>query len=228
MTQNIALIREGLGARSTKLIAVTKFATASQIEEAFKTGVTEFGENRVQVALAKMESLPSYLVKGSSWHFIGHLQSNKVKQAVGKFVLIHSVDSMDLAKEISRVSCEKNIVQPILLQVKMAFDPNKTGFDKDTLKKEFATIVHLPNIECRGLMAITPQSFSPQERIACFDGLRNLRDRLSAEYGIPLSELSMGMSDDWREAVSCGSTMIRVGSAIFRSDQKESKQPSAE
>ncbi len=207
MTQNIALIREGLGARSTKLIAVTKFATASQIEEAFKTGVTEFGENRVQVALAKMESLPSYLVKGSSWH---------------------SVDSMDLAKEISRVSCEKNIVQPILLQVKMAFDPNKTGFDKDTLKKEFATIVHLPNIECRGLMAITPQSFSPQERIACFDGLRNLRDRLSAEYGIPLSELSMGMSDDWREAVSCGSTMIRVGSAIFRSDQKESKQPSAE
>lgn len=215
MTQNIALIREGLRSHSAKLIAVTKFATEQQIEEAFKTGVTEFGENRIQDALAKRETLPSYLIKESSWHFIGHLQSNKVKQAVGKFVLIHSVDSVDLAREISRISVQKNLVQAILLQVKMAADPTKTGFEPDELKREFATIAGLANVDCRGLMAITPVSFGAQERIVCFNGLRSLRDQLAQEHGMALPELSMGMSDDWREALSCGSTMIRIGSAIF-------------
>ncbi len=215
MTQNIALIREGLGPHSAKLIAVTKFATLNQIEEAFNTGVTEFGENRIKDALAKIETLPSHLVKEANWHFIGHLQSNKVKQAVGKFVLIHSVDSVALAAEISRLSGQKNLVQPILLQVKMATDPTKTGFEPEELKKDFATIVALPNIQCRGLMAITPLSFGPKERIFCFNGLRTLRDQLVQEYGVALPELSMGMSDDWREAVSCGATMLRIGTAIF-------------
>jgi PLP dependent protein len=215
VTENIALIREGLGAHPTKLIAVTKFATANQIEEAFETGVTEFGENRLQDALAKRDTLPSYLVNESNWHFIGHLQSNKVRQAVGKFALIHSVDSVKLATEISRASVQKNLVQPILLQVKMAVDPTKTGFEPGELKKEFATIVSLPNIECRGLMAITPAAFGRKDRIFCFDELRKLRDDLAREHSVVLPELSMGMSDDWREAVSCGSTMIRIGSAIF-------------
>lgn len=223
MTQNIALIREGLRSHSARLIAVTKFATAPQIEEAFKTGVTEFGENRIQDALVKMETLPSHLVKESSWHFIGHLQTNKVKQAVGRFVLIHSVDSVHIAAEISRVSVQKNLVQPILLQVKMAIDPTKTGFEPDELKRDFATIASLPGIELRGLMAITPASFGAQERVLCFSGLKDLRDQLVLEHGIPLPELSMGMSDDWREAVNCGSTMIRIGSAIFRSSAEQTR-----
>ncbi len=101
--------------------------------------------------------MPAWLKEKASWHFIGHLQTNKVKQAVGKFALIHSVDSLRLAKEISRVSQTKKISQPILLQVKMAADPSKSGFEPEELKIAIAEIIKLPNIECKGLMTITPK-----------------------------------------------------------------------
>lgn len=216
VAENIARIREGLGQHAITLIAVTKGAAMGQIEEAHRTGVTEFGESRVQDAVAKMHELPQWLMSNSHWHFIGHLQTNKVKEAVGRFVLIHSVDSLKLAKEISRISANKGITQAILLQVKMADDPDKSGFAPLALKQEFSSIVQLPNLECRGLMTMTPLTATAAERLACFNGLRLLRDQLVGEHGLPLPELSMGMSGDWREAIHCGATMVRIGSEIFR------------
>jgi hypothetical protein len=215
VTKNIARIREGFGSHPVRLIAVTKNARTKQIEEAFDCGVTEFGESRVQDALKKMDSMPPWLMEKASWHFIGHLQTNKVKQAIGKFALIHSVDSLRLAQEISRTAQTKQMKQAILLQVKLADDPNKSGFDREELKAQFQEIINLPNIECRGLMTITPNNATGELRQKCFLGLKQLRDDLAAQTGVYLPELSMGMSDDWQEALACGSTMLRIGSAIF-------------
>jgi len=215
VTENIARIREGFGSHPVKLIAVTKNARPKQIEEAFQTGVTEFGESRVQDALTKIDVMPTWLKEKASWHFIGHLQNNKVKQAVGTFAMIHSVDSLRLAQEISRVAQIKNIKQAILLQVKMAVDPNKFGFEPQELKNCFAEIIKLPGLECKGLMTITPADATGSIRQECFMGLKRLRDELAEQTGVYLPELSMGMSDDWQQALQCGSTMLRIGTAIF-------------
>ena len=215
VTENITRIRERFGSHPVRLIAVTKNARSKQIEEAFNSGVTEFGESRVQDALQKMDAMPAWLMEKASWHFIGHLQTNKVKQAVGKFALIQSVDSLRLAQEISRVAQVKQIQQPILLQVKLSPDENKSGFTPDELKSILPEILKLPNIQCQGLMTITPKDASGELRQKCFTGLKQLRDELEKNTGTQLPELSMGMTDDWQEALSCGSTMLRIGTAIF-------------
>lgn len=215
VTENLARIRECFGSHSVRLIAVTKNARNKQIEEAFNSGVTEFGESRVQDALKKMEAMPAWLMEKASWHFIGHLQTNKVKQAVGKFALIHSVDSLRLAQEISRIAQIKQVVQPILLQVKITDDPSKSGFTPEELTTTFQEIIKLPNIECKGLMTITPKDATGDIRQKCFLGLKELRDELEKTTGQKLPELSMGMSEDWQEALSSGSTMLRIGTAIF-------------
>jgi PLP dependent protein len=216
VAENIALIRETIGSYPVKLIAVTKEAESVQIEEAFRNGVTEFGESRVQDAIARIDSLPPKIQAASNWHFIGHLQTNKAKLAVGRFALIHSVDSLRLAKEISKQAEQRGFVQAILLQVKILPDPSKGGFTKEELRRDFSEIVGLPNIECRGLMTITPLEASDIQKRQCFEGLTKFKDELSKTFGVPLKELSMGMSDDWREAVQCGSTMVRIGRAIFK------------
>jgi pyridoxal phosphate enzyme (YggS family) len=219
VAENITRIRERIrddfGAQPVKLIAVTKYAQLSQIEEAFRTGVTEFGENRVQNALSKMETLEAKL-PDARWHFIGHLQTNKVKQVIGRFALIQSVDSLRLAQEISKSASQKEIIQSVLLQVKVLPDPSKSGFTPEELRRDFATIISLANIECHGLMTITPLGANTDDRHFCFNGLRDLRDELIAVHGTKLPELSMGMSDDWQDAVQCGATMVRIGSAIFQ------------
>jgi pyridoxal phosphate enzyme (YggS family) len=215
VAENITRIREGFGSQPVKLIAVTKHAQLSQIEEAFTSGVTEFGENRVQDALTRMEALEAKLPQ-ARWHFIGHLQTNKVKLAVGRFSLIQSVDSFKLAQEISKSAKQKEIIQSILLQVKMLPDPSKSGFTPEELRRDFAKIISLENIECHGLMTITPLDVDTTNRHFCFSGLRDLRDELVATHGMQLPELSMGMSDDWQDAVQCGATMVRIGSAIFQ------------
>ena len=126
-----------------------------------------------------------------------------------------NVEALRLAKEISRVSQAKQTSQPILLQVKLAPDPDKSGFAPNELKEAIAEILSLPGIECKGLMTITPQNASGELRKQCFAGLKDLRDGLEQQTGASLPELSMGMSDDWQEALACGSTMLRIGTAIF-------------
>jgi pyridoxal phosphate enzyme (YggS family) len=212
---NLAKVREAIDDQAVRLIAVTKHATNTQIEEAFSLGVSEFGESRIQDALKKRDELPPHVALNSNWHFIGHLQSNKVKQAVGNFALIHSVDSLSLAEEVSRIACQKGTTQSILLQVKILADDSKSGFTKEDLRKNLSTILALPSIKVEGLMTITPLTNDVKLWHESFSGLHSLRDQLNSEFSISLKELSMGMSDDWREAIICGSTMIRLGRAIF-------------
>lgn len=215
MAANLAKVREAIDDQAVSLIAVTKHATNEQIEEAFELGLTSFAESRIQDALKKREVLPPRVTLNSQWHFIGHLQSNKVKQAVGNFSLIHSVDSLALAQEVSRVAVQKGITQSILLQVKVLSDDAKSGFTPAQLRTDIDTIISLPSINVEGLMTITPLTDDSQKWLQSFNGLRALRDELAAKHKISLKELSMGMSDDWREAIICGSTMIRLGRAIF-------------
>lgn len=183
--------------------------------EAMQAGVTEFGENRVQEALRKQEQLA--YADSIRWHFIGHLQSNKVKQVVGRFALIHSIDSLSLAAEVSKAALKLQVVQPVLLQVKLAADPSKSGFSPEQLRQEFKRLLDLPGIKIDGLMTITPLTSDEALRKMCFEGLRLLRDELQEVYGVELKELSMGMSQDFAEAIACGSTMVRLGKAVFGS-----------
>jgi len=212
---NLAQIRDYLGEQPVKLIAVSKAASLSQIEEAIRCGVTEFGENRVQDALNKMQQLSPNTVS-VNWHLIGHLQTNKVKLAVGNFTLIHSVDSLRLAKEISATAQKKDITQRVLLQVMVLPDPNKSGFTIDELKASMSELLTLPGIKIEGLMTITPLTNDNAVWTESFNRLRELRDQLAQTHGIELKELSMGMTNDWQDAVKCGATMVRIGRAIFQ------------
>lgn len=215
MAANLAQIRDYLGEQPVKLIAVSKAASLSQIEEAIQCGVTDFGENRVQDALNKMQTLSPNAVQ-INWHLIGHLQTNKVKLAVGNFTLIHSVDSLRLAKEISATALKKNLTQRVLLQVMVLPDPNKSGFTIEELKSSMSELLSMPGIKIEGLMTITPFTNDNAVWTESFNRLRDLRDELSQTYGIELKELSMGMTNDWRDAVKCGATMVRIGRAIFQ------------
>lgn len=216
VASNLARIRGAMGGHKVTLIAVAKSASLTQIEEAFENGVTEFGENRIQDAIDRRSKLPEQIATNSNWHFIGHLQTNKVKKAVGYFQLIHSVDSLRLATEISLEAAKKNIVQAVLLQVKILPDDTKSGYTPETLRKELVDLLSLSNIKIEGLMTISPLIEDRDMWFQCFNGLRNLRDELAEKHSIELKELSMGMSADWLEAVDAGSTMVRLGSAIFQ------------
>ncbi len=214
---NLARIKNTLGAQPVTLVAVSKGVNIDLMVEAFENGVTEFGENRVQDALEKQAALPPQMADKIHWHFIGHLQTNKVKKAVGRFALIHSVDSIRLAEEISREATAAGITQAVLLQVKVVPDPSKSGFTPEQLRQSIDQIMSLPNLQVEGLMTIAP--FTADEDIwqTCFDGLRDLRDELesASDDKYALKELSMGMTQDWEAAVESGATMIRLGRAVF-------------
>lgn len=181
-----------------KIVAVTKNHAWPECEFLYKSGARNFGENRIQEALPKMEEAPHDI----DWHFIGNIQSNKINKIGRRFKLIHSVDSYDIAKKISDYSPEK---QAILLQVNIA---HKHGLTPETLAAEFNQFKTLPNLDIQGLMTMAPQSTEEEIRNT-FRELRNLRDSLN------LKELSMGMSDDWRIAVEEGATIIRLGNYLF-------------
>ncbi|MBX9880256.1 MAG: YggS family pyridoxal phosphate-dependent enzyme [Candidatus Obscuribacterales bacterium] len=215
MADNLARVREAIGAAPVRLVAVTKTASITQIEEAYAAGVTDFAENRVQDAIKKQEQLSPEVADKVTWHFIGHLQTNKINKVIGRFDLIHSIDSFDLAEEVSRAAIAKKIVQPVLLQVKMADDPNKGGFTPDDLKDRFSDLQRLSGIRVDGLMTIAPFTTDNTTWRFCFKGLQLLRSELESVYGVKLKELSMGMTQDYKEAIACGSTMVRLGRAIF-------------
>ncbi len=212
---NLARIKETLGMAPVTLIAVTKTVGMASIEEAYASGVTEFGENRVQDALEKQQQVPPHMSDKIHWHLIGHLQTNKVKKIIGKFNLIHSVDSFHLAQEISAQAQSRSTVQPVLLQVKVVADPAKSGFEPEELRAKFGQLMALPGLRIDGLMTMAPLTDDRAVWHTCFNGLRALRDELASGFGIPLKELSMGMTQDWQEAVQCGATMIRLGRAVF-------------
>lgn len=209
-----AAVRTGRDPEDILLCAVTKTHTAAEINEAIRAGITDIGENRVQEILDKYEE-----VLPVRWHMIGHLQTNKVKYIIDKVSLIHSVDSLKLALEIDRRAGEHGIVMDILVQVNAASDEAKFGVEPATAEALVKDILsQCSNIRIRGLMTIAPYAEDPEEIRPYFRSMRQLYDRLSREISHPaldFSCLSMGMSNDRIVAVEEGSTVIRVGTAIF-------------
>ena len=196
---------------SVTLVAVSKTWPASDVAEAVAAGQRVFGENKVQELLAKIPESPA----GIEWHLIGHLQSNKVRKVLPHCALIHSIDSIELARDVSRIAGELGIIARVLLQVNVASDEAKFGFPVSVVKAGFPEILSLPHLEVRGLMTVPPFDEDPAAVRPHFAALRRLRDELAAEHGVGLPDLSMGMSHDCRIAIEEGATMVRVGSAIF-------------
>jgi len=195
-----------------KLVAVTKTLSADVVKEAILCGAKYIGENRVQEAARKIELLGKGNVQ---WHLIGHLQKNKAKYAVKLFDLIHSVDSIALAKEISKQAEKINKVQDILIEVNVAGEESKFGVKPEELEFMYLGIRELPNINIRGLMTVAPISETGADVKWVFQRLRGLLNLLNEKFEAGLTELSMGMSDDYETAIKEGATMIRLGRALF-------------
>lgn len=193
------------------LLPVTKKWPAAAVKYCQQSGIFRVGENRVQDALSKQEE-----IQGSKWELIGHLQSNKVKQVVGRFERIQTVDSLKLLGKLQAAAEQRQLVCKVLLQVNTGEDPAKFGFSVAETDAVLERAMGLPNLAVEGLMTIAPYApDDPSVAQRTFHALRETRDRLVGEFGIELGELSMGMSGDVREAVEAGSTMVRVGSALF-------------
>ncbi len=205
--------RAGRSAEDVRLCAVTKNVSPEAIEEAFREGQRLFGENRVQEARRKIPSGPV----GAEWHMIGHLQTNKVRDAVRLFACIQSLDSLHLAEAIQkRLEFEgKDRTLPVLVEVNCSGEETKYGIRPDELPPLLESMGGLDRLEIRGLMTVGPLSVDPDDSRRAFALLRELRDEARRSTGLPLQELSMGMSADFEIAVEEGSTMVRIGSAIF-------------
>ena len=203
--------RVGKNPEDVKLVLVTKTIGLEQIREAIAAGVTTFGENYVQEARTKIEALGS---TNTEWHFIGHLQTNKAKYAVRLFNLIHSVDSIKLARELDRRSALEGRVVDCLIEVNLAGESSKFGADKNEVVDLAAEMTSLQHLSLRGLMTMPPYSEDPESSRPYFIALRTLKDQLE-RHQISLPELSMGMSADFEVAIDEGATMVRVGRAIF-------------
>lgn len=201
----------GRDPREIALMAVAKNFPAPVVREVAEAGQILFGENRVQEAESKIPDLPARL----RWHLIGHLQSNKIRKALPLFEAIHSIDSLDLARNVNRVASELGLFPKVYLQANLAGEASKYGFTEHELLVQLDDLLALDHLEILGLMAIPPTRPDPEESRADFAELRELRDRLANRAGIPLDGLSMGMSDDFPIAIEEGATVVRVGSALF-------------
>ena len=221
-----AAIKSGRRPQDITLVCVTKEAAIDQIKEAAACGVIDIGENRIQDAAEKYKLLGAPAHQRTSaqvkWHLIGHLQTNKVKKAVEIFDLIHSVDSLRLAEEISKESAKIGKVQDILIQVNTSGEESKFGIAPEELKPLIDNIVILKNIRLLGLMTIAPLASDAEKARPYFRKLRELLSEVNSSLRAPLglamtaTQLSMGMSGDYQIAIEEGATMVRIGSAIFK------------
>jgi len=217
ITENLAKIQVNLPDKVT-LVAVSKTVPMEQIAVAYDAGVRYFGENRVQELLQKLLEGENLLPE-AKWHLIGHLQTNKVRQVVGKVSLIHSVDSLRLAGEINRVAQQMGIRQDILVQVNLAREDSKFGLDAHEVRPLLDEMAKMPHIRVRGLMTMAPFVEDPEMVRPLFRDTRVLFDVFGTEYkhaeNMPMDTLSMGMSGDYVVAVEEGATIVRVGSGVF-------------
>jgi hypothetical protein len=201
----------GRNSAEIELVAVTKTHPPETIQQAIDSGQLIFGENRVQEARVKIPLLPSK----ARWHLIGHLQKNKIRQALPLFELIHGVDSLDLASNINRITEETGALARILLEVNVSGESSKFGFKPNDLKRDIDQLLALKRLQIEGLMTIAPFLEKAEEARKYFADLRVLRDYLQKATGVSLPQLSMGMSGDYIPAIMEGATMVRVGTAIF-------------
>lgn len=209
-----AAARAGRPPESVRLIAASKTVSVERLRQALDAGVRHLGENRLQEALPKIDALER---EGVVWHFIGNLQRRKVKSVVGRFETIHSVDSLPLAEEIDRQAKAAGLRQRVLLEVNLAREASKGGFEPRTLVEALESLNGLEHLDIRGLMAIPPPTPTAEDARPYFRQLRTLAQALTARgyRNINMQELSMGMSYDYPVAIEEGATYVRVGTAIF-------------
>lgn len=213
--ENYERIKKQIAPYNPKIVAVTKYFDETQIIKYYELGIRDFGENRVKDALNKIEKLPAEIKENSRFHLIGHLQTNKVKLAVGNFYLIHSVDSVKLAQLISDEAIKKGIIQNILLQVNNAREEQKSGFSPEEILSRFEEIQTLKGIKILGLMNMAPINCSDEELHQLFGNIKQIYDVLQSKYKVELSEISMGMSRDYKIALEEGASIIRLGRILF-------------
>ncbi|MEB3217058.1 MAG: YggS family pyridoxal phosphate-dependent enzyme [Nostocales cyanobacterium 94392] len=214
IAQRIRTVQNSLP-ESVKLIAVSKKVSIAAMREAYDAGIRDFGESRIQEAASKIDALQD--LSGITWHFIGHLQSNKAKQALCYFQWIHSVDSLKLAQRLNLLAHELGVNPLICLQVKILPDPDKSGWTMQQLLDDLVELDRCKNLQIQGLMTIPPLGLDSSEILQVFNRTR----QLMAEIGdrnlpnIKINQLSMGMSGDYQLAIECGATMIRLGTILF-------------
>lgn len=213
--ENLSKIQEEIAPYRPNIIAVTKYFDEEAIEEAYKAGLRNFGESRTIEAIEKIGKLPSEVRNNSTFHFIGHLQSNKVKKTVEHFDFIHSVDSLKLAESISSAAKAFGKVQKILLQLNNAGEVQKSGFSKEELLEVFPEIIKLDGVKVEGLMNMAPLGADDKTLFELFSDVANTKRLLEEKYNCKMKELSMGMSQDYRIAAQCGATMLRIGRKLF-------------
>jgi len=220
ISENLERVREQIAQGAAKsgrseneieLVAITKTHPAERIRDAVEAGQTLFGESRVQEARAKIPKLPSNL----RWHFVGHLQKNKIRHALPLFELFHGVDSLGLAQEMNRIAAGEGGHPRVLLEVNVAGEGSKFGFTTETLRAAMEPLLELQRLSIEGLMCIPPLADEAESSRKYFVQLRELRDSVEKECNLKLPPLSMGMSQDFWIAVEEGSTLVRVGTAIF-------------
>lgn len=211
---NEACIKSGRHPDEVTLMAVTKTVSADRINEAIRAGITHIGENRVQEFLSKRDGLA---LDGVQAHLIGHLQSNKTRQIVGLVDMIQSVDSVKIASAIGRISCERGIITPVLVEVNIGEEASKSGVTAATLPDVLEQIAEIEGISVQGLMTVPPILQTSEEKRRIFAQMKKLFIDIRAKniHNISTNILSMGMSADYEEAVMEGATLVRVGSAIF-------------
>ena len=223
IAENVAAVRESIRAAAVAadrdpseitLCAATKMNDSDKVRQAIAAGVSVCGENRVQ-ELVQKQTENAY--EGAQVHFIGHLQTNKLRQVVGKVDLIQSVDREKLLLAINDEAAKQGIVQDILLQVNIGYEPQKGGFLPEEMLRVAETVSHLPAVRVLGLMAIPPVCQESTENHKFFQKMREIGvDIMQKKYdNVRVDIMSMGMSGDYAEAIACGSTMVRVGTAIF-------------
>jgi pyridoxal phosphate enzyme (YggS family) len=206
-----AALKAGRTANEIELVAITKTHPAEKVREAVEAGYTLFGESRVQEARAKIPELPSHL----RWHFVGHLQKNKIRHALPLFELFHGIDSLALAEEMNRIAAADGMHPRVLLEINMAGEESKFGFKPESVRREMESLLALSRLTIEGLMCIPPLAEEADTSRKYFVQLRELRDSLESEFQLKLPQLSMGMTQDFCVAVEEGATLVRVGTAIF-------------
>jgi hypothetical protein len=228
VAENLERVREQVAEAAAKvgravdeiqLIAITKMYAAERVREAIEAGQTLFGESRVQEARAKIPLLPASL----RWHFVGHLQKNKIRHALPLFEVFHSIDSLALAHEMNRIADEDGIHPRVLLEINVSGEGSKFGFKPETVRAEMESLLALPRLSIEGLMTIPPLAENAEASREFFAQLREFRDALEKEFDLKLPQLSMGMTPDFTVATEEGATLVRVGTAIFGERSKKQK-----
>ena len=208
-----ACTRAGRKRDEVTLIAVSKTKPVEMLQEVYKEGIRDFGENKVQELCQKIEVLPENI----NWHMIGHLQTNKVKYIVGKTRLIHSVDSLKLAEEIQRLAEKRDVDVDILVEVNIANEESKFGISKEKVIDLVQAISRLTRVHIKGLMTIAPLVNNPEDNRLFFRGIKELSVDIELQNidNVSMDILSMGMSGDYEQAILSGANMVRIGSALF-------------